>query len=63
MSLYRVYFKVTWHDRDLLGSYELVAAGSPKEARMIARERIRQLFPDLNPRKLSIRTSMKRWVD
>lgn len=59
MSLYRVFYSVHWHDRWLESSYYLIAAGSVREARALARKKA---FEELAPSpgaRLSIRTSMK----
>ena len=62
MHIYRIYVKVTWHDRELLNSYYLVSAPSIKEARKKTREMARQDVAPTPKAKLSIRTSFKKFI-
>ncbi len=62
MALYRIYYSVTWHDRKFNGSYELVSARSLSEARLITKQRVRELYCDLPAKKLSIKTSTKGFI-
>jgi len=62
MSCFRVYVKVTWHDRELLNSYYLVSAANHREARKKTRALAKEEVSPAPKARLSIKTSFKRFI-
>jgi len=62
MAAFRVFFSLTWHDRELVNSYYIVRANSKDEARKEVKRRAIEAFAPHHKAKVSIRTSFKKFV-